>query len=48
MRFIQAQYELGRIPYHLIVDLARQHGWTDYLPVRVLPAPPASVEYATA
>jgi hypothetical protein len=47
-RFVQAQYELGRIPYHLIVDLARQQGWTDYLPVRVWTAPPISVEYATA
>jgi hypothetical protein len=47
-RFVQAQYELGRIPYQLVVDLARQRGWTDYLPVRVWTAPPSSVEYATA
>jgi hypothetical protein len=47
-RFVQTQYELGRIPYHLIVDLAQQQGWTDYLPVRVWMAPPTSVEYATA
>jgi hypothetical protein len=47
-RFVQAQYKLGRIPYQLLVDLARQHGRTDYLPVRALPAPPASVEYAAA
>jgi hypothetical protein len=45
-RFVQAQYELGRISYHLIVDLARQQNW-DYLPVRVWTAPPTSVEYAT-
>jgi hypothetical protein len=47
-RFVQAQYELGRIPYQPVVDLARQRGWTDYLPVRVWTAPPTSVEYATA
>jgi hypothetical protein len=47
-RFVQVQYELGRIPYQLVVDLARQWGWTDYPPLRVLTAPPTSVEYATA
>lgn len=38
-RFVQAQYELGRIPYQLVVDLARQRGWTDYPPVQVWTAP---------
>src|ERR1700746_2592198 len=38
-RFVQAQYELGRIPYQLIVDLARERGWTDYPQVRVWTAP---------
>jgi len=47
-RLVQAQYELGRIPYQLVVDLAQQQGWTDYLRVRVWTAPPTSVEYATA
>ena len=47
-RFVQAQYELGRIPYQLIVNLAQQRGWTDYPPVRVWMTPPTSVEYATA
>ena len=47
-RFVQAQYELGRIPYQLVVDLARQRGWTDYPPVRVWTAPSTSAEYATA
>jgi hypothetical protein len=47
-RFVQAQYELGRIPYQLVADLARQRGWTDYLAVRVCAAPPTSVECATA
>ena len=46
-RFVQAQYELGRIPYQLVVDLARQRGWTDYPPVRIWTAPPTSGEYAT-
>src|SRR5690348_5045019 len=45
-RFVQAQYELGRIPYQLVVDLARQRGWTDYPPVRT--APSTSAECATA
>ena len=47
-RFVQAQYELGRISYQLVVDLARQRDWTDYPPVRVWTAPPTSVEYATS
>jgi len=47
-RFVQAQYERGRIPYQLVVDLARQRGWTDYLLGRVSIAPSTSVEYATA
>jgi hypothetical protein len=47
-RFVQAQYELGRISYQLVVDLARQRGWTDYPLVRVSTAPPTPVEYATA
>ena len=47
-RFVQVQYELGRISYQLAVDLARQRGWTDYPLVRVWTAPPTSVEYATA
>jgi hypothetical protein len=47
-RFVQAQYELGRISYHLVVDLARQRDWTDYPPVRVWTAPRTSLEYATA
>lgn len=47
-RFVQAQYELGRISYQLVVDIARQRGWADYLPVRVWTAPATSVEYAAA
>ena len=47
-RFVQAQYELGRITYQLVVDLAQQRGWTDYLLVRAWTALPTSVEYATA
>jgi hypothetical protein len=47
-RFVQAQYELGRIPYQLVVNLAGQRGWTDYPPVRVWTAPATSLEYATA
>ena len=29
MRFVQAQYEVGRIPRHVMAELAREHGWTD-------------------
>jgi len=47
-RFVQAQYELGRVSYQLIVDLARQRGWTEYPPVRVWTAPATSLEYVTA
>ena len=47
-RFVRAQYELGRISYQLVVDLARQRDWTDYPRVRVWTAPPTSVEYATS
>ena len=47
-RFVKAQYERGRIPYQLMVDLARQHGWTDYLQDRALTAPRASAKCATA
>lgn len=47
-RFVQAQYEHGRIRYQMIADLAREHGWTDYPAVQVLMPPPTSMEYATA
>jgi hypothetical protein len=47
-RFVQAQDERRRIPYGLIVDLARQEGWTDLSLVRVFTAPPTSVECAAA
>jgi hypothetical protein len=47
-RFVQAQYERGRIPYQLLADLARQQYWTDYSPARVLTALTTSVEYDTA
>ena len=43
-RFVQAQYEFGRISYQLVVDLVRQRGWTDYPLVRVSTATPTSIE----
>jgi hypothetical protein len=46
--FVLAQYERGRISYELTMQLARQHGWSDYVPVRVLTAPSTSIEHATA
>jgi hypothetical protein len=29
MRFVQAQYEVGRISGHVLRELAREYGWTD-------------------
>jgi hypothetical protein len=29
-RFVQAQYERGRIPNHVMADLARDRNWTDW------------------
>lgn len=46
-RFVQAQYDCGRIRYQVLADLAREHGWTDYPPIQVF-TPPSSIEYATA
>ena len=28
--FVQAQYQRGRIPYHVIANLARDRNWTDW------------------
>jgi hypothetical protein len=28
-RFVQAQYQRGTIPYHLMAGLARDQNWTD-------------------
>jgi len=29
-RFVQAQYQRGRIPYHVMANLARDRNWTDW------------------
>jgi hypothetical protein len=29
-RFVQAQYQGGRIPYHVMANLARERNWTDW------------------
>jgi len=29
-RFAQAQYQRGRIPYHVMASLARDRNWTDW------------------
>jgi hypothetical protein len=29
-RFVQAQYQRGRIPYHVRASLARDRNWTDW------------------
>lgn len=47
-RFLQAQYSAGRISRQMIVDLAREHGWTDYAAVQVWTLPHALMEYTAA
>jgi hypothetical protein len=47
-RFVQAQYERGRIPYQVIADLAREHRWTEYPTLQVLTATAISMDYVTA
>jgi len=32
-RFVLAQYQRGRIPYHVMASLARDRNWTDWLAV---------------
>jgi hypothetical protein len=29
-RFVQAQYQRGRIPYHVMASLARERNWADW------------------
>ena len=29
-RFVQAQYQHGRIPYHVMASLARERNWADW------------------
>lgn len=29
-RFVQAQYQRGRIPYHVMASLATDRNWTDW------------------
>ena len=45
-RFVQAQYERGRIPYRAMANLAREHGWTDW-PAVEKPVTPISMECPT-
>ena len=47
-RFVQAQYERGRISYQVLADLAREHGWTEYPALQVLTATAISMDYVTA
>jgi hypothetical protein len=41
-RFVQAQFERGRIPFHVMTNLARERGWTDWPEVEASSATPAS------
>ena len=45
-RFVQAQYQRGRIPYHVMVSLARDRNWTDW-PAVEKPSALISVECIT-
>jgi hypothetical protein len=45
-RFVQAQYQRGRIPYHVMASLARDRNWTDWPPVEK-PAALISMECIT-
>ena len=41
-QFVQAQFERGRIPFHVMTNLARERGWTDWHEVEASSATPAS------
>ena len=45
-RFVQAQYQRGRIPYHVMASLARDRNWTDW-PAVEKPAALISMECIT-
>ena len=45
-RFVQAQYQRGRIPYHVMASLARDRNWTDW-PAVEKPAALISMECNT-
>ena len=45
-RFVQAQYQRGRIPYHVMACLARERNWTNW-PVVEKPAALISMECVT-
>jgi hypothetical protein len=36
-RFVQAQYQRGRIPYHVMASLVRDRNWTDWTAVEKPP-----------
>lgn len=44
--FVQAQYQRGRIPYHVMTSLARNRDWTDW-PAVEKPAALMSLECTT-
>jgi len=45
-RFVKAQHERGRIPDHVVANLARKHSWKDWPPVEK-PTAPVSIECTT-
>lgn len=47
-RFVQVQYERGRVSYQVVADLALERGWTEYLPTQGLTATAISMDYVTA
>jgi len=46
-RFVQAQFERGRIPFDVMTNLARERGWIDWHEVEASSATPASKGSAT-
>jgi hypothetical protein len=46
-RFIGVQYERGRISYHVMVNLVRDHGWTDLAAFKACAPTPNPMESAT-
>ena len=47
-RFVQAQYERGRISGQVVADLALERGWTEYPVPQGLTATAISMDYVTA
>jgi hypothetical protein len=47
-RFVRVQYERGRISYHVMVNLVKECGWTDWPVAVAAKARPILMESAAA